>query len=63
MKKRIRDLHRLLVPKKYFEAFTKGFEGFKKTGQGSAIGKKIEMSALRKDGTEFTMDFPCLLFK
>jgi PAS domain-containing protein len=27
-----RDLHRLLVPKKYLEAFTKGFEGFKETG-------------------------------
>jgi PAS domain S-box-containing protein len=58
-----RDLHRLLVPKKYLEAFTKGFEGFKETGQGSAIGKTIEMSALRKDGTEFSMELSLSSFQ
>jgi len=58
-----RDLHRLLVPKKYLEAFTKGLEGFKKTGQGSAIGKTIEMSALRKDGTEFSMELSLSSFQ
>ena len=49
-----RDLHRLLVPKKYLEAFTKGFENFKETGQGSAIGKTMERN--------FPWNFPCLLF-
>jgi len=58
-----RDLHRLLVPKKYLEAFTKGFESFKKTGQGAAIGKTIEMSALRKDGTEFSMELSLSSFQ
>ena len=58
-----RDLHRLLVPKKYLEAFTKGLEGFKETGQGSAIGKTIEMSALRKDGTEFSMELSLSSFQ
>ena len=58
-----RDLHRLLVPKKYLEAFTKGFEGFKETGQGSAIGKTIEMSAFRKDGTEFSMELSLSSFQ
>jgi PAS domain S-box-containing protein len=58
-----RDLHRLLVPKKYLEAFTKGFESFKETGQGSAIGKTIEMLALRKDGTEFSMELSLSSFQ
>lgn len=58
-----RDLHGLLVPKKYLEAFTKGFEGFKETGRGSTIGKTIEMSALRKDGTEFSMELSLSSFQ
>jgi PAS domain S-box-containing protein len=58
-----RDLHRLLVPKKYLEAFTEGFKNFKDTGQGSAIGKTIEMSALRKDGTEFPVELSLSTFQ
>jgi PAS domain S-box-containing protein len=58
-----KDLHRLLVPKKYFKAFKKGFESFKETGQGSAIGKTIEMSALRKNGMEFSMELSLSSFK
>ena len=58
-----RDLHRLLVPKKYLDAFMKGFKGFQETGQGNAIGKTIEMSALRKDGTEFSMEISLSSFQ
>ena len=58
-----RNLHRLLVPQKYHEAFTKGFKGFKETGQGSAIGKTLEMSALRKDGREFFMELSLSSFQ
>jgi PAS domain S-box-containing protein len=58
-----KDLHRLLVPKKYLEAFMKGFNKFKNTGQGSAIGKTIEMSAIRKDGTEFPMELSLSSFQ
>jgi PAS domain S-box-containing protein len=52
-----KDLHRLLAPEKYWPAFNKGFDHFKKAGQGDGIGKTLEMSALRKDGTEFPMEF------
>jgi PAS domain S-box-containing protein len=57
------NLHRLLVPKKYFDVFTKGFKVFKKTGRGNAIGKTIEMSAFRKDGTEFPMELSLSSFQ
>ncbi len=64
-KKEIMDkhLHRLLVPKKYLGAFKKGFKNFKHTGQGSAIGKTLEMSAIRKDGTEFPMELSLSSFQ
>ena len=52
-----------MVPKKYLKAFTKGFEGFKETGQGSVIGKTIEILALRKDGTEFSMELSLSSFQ
>ena len=58
-----RDLHRLLVPKKYIEIFMQGFKVFKNTGQGRAIGKTIEMSALRKDGTEFPAELSLSSFQ
>jgi PAS domain S-box-containing protein len=58
-----KNLHKLLVPKKYLEVFMNGFKDFKKTGQGSAIGKTIEMSAFRKDGTEFPMELSLSSFQ
>jgi two-component system, NtrC family, sensor kinase len=51
-----RDLHNLLAPRKYYEAFKKGFDLFKKTGQGPAVGKTLELEALRKDGSKFPME-------
>ncbi len=51
-----KDLHQLLVPKKYLLMFNKGFEQFIHTGQGAAIGKTLELSALRKDGSEFEIE-------
>lgn len=50
------DLHRLLVPEKFHQAFKRGFERFKETGQGKAIGRTLEFSALRRDGTEFPIE-------
>ena len=43
----------LIVPQRNREDFDKGFVGFRTTGQGFAVGKILEMEALRKDGTEF----------
>jgi PAS domain S-box-containing protein len=58
-----KDLHRLLAPEKYLEDFNKRFSHFKATGQGDGIGKTLEMSAIRKDGTEFPMEFSLSSFK
>ncbi len=58
-----KDLHRLLAPKKYLEDFSKRFSHFKATGQGDGIGKTLELSAIRKDGTEFPMELSLSSFQ
>lgn len=51
-----RDLHDLIVPKRYREHAHKGFENFAKTGRGEVIGKTMELEALRRDGSEFPVE-------
>jgi PAS domain S-box-containing protein len=58
-----KDLHRFLAPQKYLEAFDERFIHFKRTGRGDGIGKTLELSAIRKDGTEFPMELSLSSFK
>ncbi|MDO9528992.1 MAG: PAS domain S-box protein, partial [Syntrophales bacterium] len=51
-----KELHALLAPQKYYQSFVKSLDHFKKTGKGNAVGKTLELSALRKDGTEFPVE-------
>jgi len=51
-----KDLHALLVPERFHAGFSKGFEGFKETGQGDAIGKTLEVAGVGKDGKEFPVE-------
>ncbi len=48
-----RDMHDLIVPEKYREKAHEGLKGFFQTGAGPVVGKTVEITALRKDGTEF----------
>jgi PAS domain S-box-containing protein len=48
-----KELHKLIVPAKYFKDHNKGFRTFRKTGKGPAIGKTLELSAIRKNREEF----------
>ena len=50
------ELHRLIVPMRFYEAYRKGFEEFRATGTGTVIGKKLELTALRKDGAEYPIE-------
>lgn len=46
----------LLMPERYREAHLKGFRRFLSGGDSHVIGKTLELSALRRDGTEFPME-------
>ncbi len=48
-----KDLHLLLAPEKYHDAYRIGFDRFKKEGKGPLIGKLLELTAVKKDGTQF----------
>jgi PAS domain S-box-containing protein len=51
-----RDLHLILAPQNYQSAYHLGMQHFVKTGQGNAIGKTLELPALRKDNTEIPVE-------
>lgn len=51
-----KDLHDLVVPEKYHKAARAGLANFFKTGEGVIHNKILELSALRKDGTEFPVE-------
>lgn len=52
-----KDIRSLIVPRKYHEAYEKGLGEFRVSGNGPAIGKTHELSAIKKDGTEFHIEF------
>ena len=58
-----KKLHDLITPEVLRNAHIKGFSKFKDTGKGDAIGKMLELSALRKDGTEFPMLMSVILIR
>jgi PAS domain S-box-containing protein len=47
-----RNLHDLIVPQRFHEAHHAAFPAFQLTGEGTALGKTLEVQALRKDGQE-----------
>ncbi len=46
----------LIVPQKFREAHNSGLEHFRKTGEGAVLNKRLEISALHRDGHEFPVE-------
>jgi len=49
-------LHQLIAPPRYHADAARGFAHFEKTGGGPLIGQTSEVAALRKDGSEFSIE-------
>jgi PAS domain S-box-containing protein len=50
------DLHSFIAPERYHKDFRKGLPNFQNTGQGYFVGKTLETTARKKDGTEFPVE-------
>lgn len=51
-----KELHSVLAPSEFFGDYKKGFGLFKHTGQGIAIDKTLEFTAVKKNGTKFPIE-------
>ncbi|MGI8462392.1 MAG: PAS domain S-box protein [Solirubrobacterales bacterium] len=51
-----RSLAETIIPEHYRAAHKRGIERFAKTGEGPLLRKRIVMSALRRDGSEFPVE-------
>jgi diguanylate cyclase (GGDEF)-like protein/PAS domain S-box-containing protein len=49
------NLHLLIVPSRYHEAHHAAFPLFQQQGQGAAVGKTLDLEAIRKDGGEISV--------
>ncbi|MFY9587944.1 MAG: PAS domain S-box protein [Actinomycetota bacterium] len=45
-----------IVPERYRDAHSRGFEHFLATGEGPVLGNRVELSALHRDGDEFPVE-------
>lgn len=48
-----KQLEEIIIPARYREAHRKGLKHYLETGDARVIGKRLELPALRRDGTEF----------
>ncbi len=51
-----RELSELIIPPSMRQAHRQGLAHYLATGEGPALGKRIEVSAMRADGTEFPIE-------
>ena len=51
-----KELHRLIAPQRYYEAYLKGFSQFMRDGSGDVVGATAELDARHKDGHEFPVE-------
>ena len=47
----------LIIPARYREAHERGLRHFMETGEGPVLHRRVELTGLRRDGTEFPAEF------
>lgn len=50
------DMAELLIPSRYREAHRRGMQRFFETGENVVIDRRLELSAIRRDGSEFPIE-------
>ena len=58
-----RELHSMIIPPQYREAHLQGMQHFQKTGEAPILNKRIEILALRRDGSEFYVELAISLVR
>jgi PAS domain S-box-containing protein len=58
-----KKLSEVVIPPQYREAHIRGLRHFLATGQGPVLNRRIEITALRRDGTEFPVELSILPWK
>jgi PAS domain S-box-containing protein len=51
-----RPLRDLIIPERYRDAHSRGLERLVQSGQTKLVGRRIEIEAVRRDGTEFPVE-------
>ncbi|MHA1798350.1 MAG: PAS domain-containing sensor histidine kinase [Candidatus Helarchaeota archaeon] len=51
-----KELHTMIAPSSVYEIYKQGFKQFRITGKGPVLGKKLELTAIRKNGEEFPIE-------
>lgn len=51
-----RELHAFLAPKRFHDEYRRGFARFQQEGSGPAVGRTLELEAIRKGGEEFPIE-------
>jgi len=51
-----RPMAETMIPPRFRSAHAQGMAHYQRTGEGPILGKRLELAALRKDGTEFPIE-------
>ena len=55
-------VHALIAPKRFHDDYEKGFAKYLETGEGPAVGKVLELAAIKKNGEEFPVELSLSTF-
>jgi hypothetical protein len=58
-----RMLSELIIPPRYRDAHSRGLQRFLANGEGPVIGRRVELTALRRDGSEFPVELTVTVLK
>src|SRR5207244_2596835 len=58
-----KEMAELIIPARFREAHRRGLAHYLASGEGPVLGKRIELSAVRRDGTEFPVELAISAFR